>query len=446
MTDIVVDDLVVPRAPAGSIDIDLVMPEKLQFLFRPRRYKIPYGGRGSGKSWGCADALLLYGAFDRPERVLCAREVQKSIKESVHHLLAEQIQVLGLGHKYEVLDQVIRGINGNKSEFVFAGLSNQTAESIKSFEGVTKVWVEEAANVTKRSWQTLIPTIRRPGSEIWVSFNPMLDTDETYKRFVLTPPPSSHVEFINYYDNPFFPEVLEQERQHSKATDDEEDYNNIWEGLCRSAVQGAIYAKEMAFLAANKRVGNLPYDPRLRVHRIWDLGWNDQTAVILVQRGLREIRIIGYLEDSHKTLEWYVTELNQNRFSWGYDWIPHDGFKGSLQKGTQTVAKDLKKLGCKVREIPNIGVENGIKLGRALFARAYFDRAKTERLRECLKRYRRHINREGTAENPVHDEYSNGADAWRYTGVVAESLTNDIDPEPTTVIQDEEVYDTGAGY
>src|SRR5690606_19695553 len=161
-------------------------PSKLKPLFQPYRYKVAYGGRGATKSWGFARALLIQGA-QRKLRILCTREVQKSIKDSVHSLLSDQIQAMGLGHIYQVLQTEIRGVNG--TEFLFAGLSTQTVESIKSYEGVDICWVEEARAVSKRSWSILIPTIRKEGSEIWVSFNPELDTDETYVRFVVNPPP-----------------------------------------------------------------------------------------------------------------------------------------------------------------------------------------------------------------------------------------------------------------
>ncbi len=114
-------------------------PSKLKWLFEPHRFKVAYGGRGSGKSWNFARALLIKGT-EHPMRILCAREVQKSIKQSVHTLLKDQIQDLGLGDFYEVIETSIRGING--TEFSFAGLATTNVESIKSFEGVEVVWVE----------------------------------------------------------------------------------------------------------------------------------------------------------------------------------------------------------------------------------------------------------------------------------------------------------------
>jgi len=197
-------------------------PKKLNFLFQPKRYKVAYGGRGSGKSWSFARALVIKAAYQKL-RILCAREIQRSIRQSVHQLLQDQIQSLGYGAFYEVLENEIRGING--SQINFTGLANNTVESIKSFEGVDIVWCEEAQTISKKSWDILIPTIRKPDSEIWVSFNPDLDTDDTYQRFVISPPSDSKVVKINYTDNPWFPDVLEKERQHSEANSP--DYENI---------------------------------------------------------------------------------------------------------------------------------------------------------------------------------------------------------------------------
>jgi len=267
-----------------------------------------YGGRGSGKSHSIAKALLLQGVL-KQERILCTREVQKSIKDSVHKLLSDQIGELGLGREYQILDNEIRGTNG--TEFLFAGLSNHTAESIKSFEGCTKVWVEEARSVTKKSWDILIPTIRKDNSEIWISFNPELDTDETYVRFVVNPPPNCHVEFMNYMDNPWFPKVLEDERQHCQIVDPE-SYPTIWEGKCRAAVVGAIYSKQVELAVKEGRICRLPYNPALKVHTIWDLGWNDSMFISLVQRNRSEIAVIETIEDSHRTMDDYVAELQLN--------------------------------------------------------------------------------------------------------------------------------------
>lgn len=397
-------------------------PEKLKFLFQPKRYKVAYGGRGGAKSWGFARALLIQGAA-KPLRILCTREVQKSIKDSVHSLLNDQIQALGLGHFYEVLETEIRGKNG--TQILFAGLASHTVESVKSFEGVDYVWVEEARSVSKRSWTILIPTIRKPGSEVWVSFNPELDSDETYQRFVENPPPDCITAKVNYSDNPWFPEVLEKERQHAKAKLSKDEYENIWEGACKAAVDGAIYADEVRQAIEHKRICDVPYDPALKVHVIWDLGWNDSMFLILAQKHLSSLRVIETIEDDHKTYDWFSGELRNRRLNWGKLWLPHDAMHATPESG-RTPNRILQDLGWTTAPIPNQAIETGIKQARMSFQQVYFDKTKANRLIQCLKRYRRNIpTTTGEPASPVHDEWSHGADAFRYLALVAPQLSNE---------------------
>lgn len=387
-------------------------PEKLRILFSAARYKVVRGGRGSGKSWGFARALLIMAA-EKPLRILCTREIQKSIQQSVHQLLRDQIEVLGLGPMFEVLQTEIRGKNG--SQFFFSGLSDQTAESLKSFEGVDICWCEEAQAITKRSWDILIPTIRKEGSQIWVSFNPQLESDETYRRFVLNPPPSCVSLEMNFHDNKMFPAVLEAERSHAEATMRVEDYAHIWLGRCKPAVEGAIYFGEMS----QAHIGNVPHDPMLKTHLAWDLGFNDSMAIILAQKVASEIRVIAYIEDRQRTLADYSAELKELRLDgqrpqWGTVYLPHDGFAKRHQTG-KADADVLRSLGWVVDKVPNLDVESGIKRARELFGRVYFDQNRAARLLECLKRYRRHVNNTtGEPGSPVHDEFSHGADSFRY--------------------------------
>ncbi|MCT9125401.1 PBSX family phage terminase large subunit [Cupriavidus gilardii] len=396
-------------------------PGKLRFLFQPYRYKVAHGGRGSGKSWSFARALLIQGA-SQTLRIGCFREVQKSIKDSVHKLLADQIQSLGLGGFYEVLETTIRGQNG--TEFLFAGLAQHTVDSIKSYEGLDRAWVEEGQSVSKRSWDVLIPTIRKAGSEIWISLNPELETDETYQRFIANPPPNSCVVSVNYHDNPWFSEELEAERVHCQKTAPK-DYDNIWLGKCKPAVTGAIYYDEVAAAEASGRIAQVPYDPMLKVHGIWDLGWNDAMTIILVQKSASALMVIDYIEDSHKTYDQYSALLRERRLNWGSMYLPHDGKHGNPQTGKSAVDV-LSALGWDVKMTPNMTVEEGIRQARMTFPRVYFDKAKAERLIQCLKRYRRSINQQTQeAGAPLHDEWSHGADAFRYMCINAEKLTNE---------------------
>ena len=212
------------------------MPQALAGLMKPARYKVTYGGRGGGKSFTIASWLDIYGV-KRPIRVLCAREYQVSIRDSVHRLLADRIAALGLSQFYTVTQTSIIGTNG--TEFIFKGL-HHNAQEIKSMEGVDICWVEEASSVSAESWDVLIPTIRKPGSEIWLSFNPLSPDDATWTRFVKNPPPGAWVQKVLYSDNPWFPAVLDEERRHLQEIDPEL-YQHIWLGEPRTISDAQVF-------------------------------------------------------------------------------------------------------------------------------------------------------------------------------------------------------------
>ena len=240
-------------------NLEIKFPTWMQEFFRPHRYKVLYGGRGSGKSYAVADYLLL-AAAQRPMRILCAREYQNSLSESVIHLLAERAKALYLDRFFIVQRDSIRG--KNYSQFIFRGVRNNIA-SIKSLAKIDCVWVEEAQTLSKVSWDILIPTIREPGSEFLVTFNPVNNDDPTYKMFVTDPPKDAYVRKVNWRDNPHWPDILEMERV-SLLEKDPELYQHVYEGECLTISDAQIFkhkyeVREVRFtqLIANKADG--PY-------------------------------------------------------------------------------------------------------------------------------------------------------------------------------------------
>lgn len=217
--------------------MNIEFPEKLLFyITEKKRYKVSYGGRGSSKSWTAARALILRAMKDKI-RILCTRQLQTSIKDSVHKLLCDTIYSLKLEQYFDITRDTIRCHNG--SEFIFKGLQNQTNE-IKSIEGIDICWVEEAQSVSEDSWAILIPTIRKEDSEIWITFNPDREEDATYQRFVINPPPESIVQLVNYYDNPWFPDVLRKEMEYDKQVDFAK-YEHVWLGKTVLNTEAQIY-------------------------------------------------------------------------------------------------------------------------------------------------------------------------------------------------------------
>lgn len=222
--------------------IDIKIPEKLECLIEPRRYKAIYGGRGTGKSHGVALALLVLGR-NLPLRILCAREVQKSIKDSVKQLLDDKIKDYGMSDFYQSLQNEIRGING--TTFLFAGLGTMTADQLKSMEGVDICWVEEAQTISERSLEILIPTIRSsknlPESELWFTWNPRNASDpvDVLFRGDVTPPGAMIIR-MNPRDNPFFPEELKREMEFDKVQKPYR-FDHIWHGEYEPMAIGAIW-------------------------------------------------------------------------------------------------------------------------------------------------------------------------------------------------------------
>jgi len=390
-------------------------PKKLECLFKPSRYKVLWGGRGGAKSWGIARALLIQGAI-KPLRILCAREFQTSIKDSVHKLLSDQIASMELTEFYEITDRTIRGKNG--SEFNFVGLKNNVA-NVKSYEGVDICWVEEGQSVSARSWDVLIPTIRKEQSEIWVSFNPELESDNTYQRFIIHSPNDAQVVKVNWSDNPWFPETLRLEKDALKARD-LEAYNTVWEGVCRQTVTGAIFAKELQMAELDGRITRVPYDATKPVHAIFDLGWSDATAIWLLQFIGMETRIIRYIENNQQTISWYLSQLQT--FGYVYDtlWLPHDAENKTLAGNGRSIEEIVRASGYKTRIVPRVPVVDSINAARTIFPNCYFDRENTHQGLQCLRHYRYEVDPDTGmfSKTPLHDQYSHGADAFRYIGLM----------------------------
>lgn len=390
------------------------LPDWSQFLNEPCRYKVAYGGRGSGKSWAFAMMLLLQGVRS-PERILCAREVQRSLKDSVHQLLTDQIESMGLNDFYQITDNEIRGKNGTM--ILFAGLHNNSVTTIKSFEGVSRCWVEEAQTVSKRSWDILIPTIRKPDSEIWVTFNPDLDTDETYKRFVVNPPSSALVKKVNWNQNPWFPETLKEEKDQLKERD-VDSYLNVWEGHTRQMLDGAVYANELRKAQEENRVRDLIVDKSIPVQLFFDLGWADMTSIWFVQViAGGEIRVIDFYQNCQKTIDHYAQVLQDRGYIYKDWWLPHDAeHKNMTGKSVKDI---LEGMGKPIRITPKLSVADGINAARTLMNRAFFDETKCADGLQNLRHYRYDVdaNTKMFSNKPLHDQHSHAADAWRYVAV-----------------------------
>jgi phage terminase large subunit len=217
-------------------NVPLTFPHWSENLFRPKRYKVAHGGRGSGKSFTFTDALIVK-ALTEKVRVLCAREFQNSISDSVHRLLSKRIEDLGLSAYFTIQRDTISSTNG--SEFTFKGLRHNS-ESIKSTAGINICWIEEAQTISQESLDILIPTIREPDSEIWMTMNPRLESDPVYRLFIANEHPDAFLFKVNYTENIHFPKVLEAERRLMLERDPAL-YRHVWEGECLTHTDAQVF-------------------------------------------------------------------------------------------------------------------------------------------------------------------------------------------------------------
>jgi phage terminase large subunit len=402
---------------------ECLFPEKLQFLFEPHRYKVVKGGRYGLKSWNfarallliCAKPLLLWPGRKEPPRILCARETQKSISESVHQLLEDQIKNLNMSAYFTVTKTEIVCSNGG--QFAFAGI-RQNVNNIKSFEGFDICWVEEAQTVSRNSWNVLIPTIRREGSEIWVSFNPELESDETYQRFVIQPPTNAVVVHTTWKDNPWVTDVIRQEITDLRARS-EDDYLNVYEGQCKQTVEGAIYKLELAAAEKDGRITRVPYDAQHPVSTYWDLGYGDNTSIWFAQSIGFEFRIIDHLSSSLQSLGYYIKALKEKPYVYGKHYLPHDAKAHELGTGKSIEEQMRVYFPGSVFVTPRLSIVDGIAAVRAMFSRCWFDREKCADGLQSLRHYRYDMDAklDTLKREPLHDWASHDADAFRTLGV-----------------------------
>lgn len=382
-------------------------------LLTPARHKGAHGGRGSGKSYFFADLAIEECISDAQMRIVCIREIQKSIKESVKRLIEDRIQFYGVGHLFDILETEIRGKNGSFIHFM--GLQNHTAESIKSLQGYKRSWAEEAQALSQRSIDLLRPTIREEGSECWWSWNP--DNEDVPIDQMLRGANKlidAIVVEANHSNNPYFPDVLMAEMEADKVRDYDK-YLNIWEGHYRRTLDGAVYAKEIRKAFEDKRVCKVLPTPGKPVDTFWDLGKRDHTAIWFAQLNMGEYRIPDFYQNRGEKLEHYAEVVRSRGYPLGTIWLPHDADQERLHG--KTIAQAMRDLfpGVPVRVIPRMAKKSiGIEAARRIFPNCYFDEEKTKEGMKCLGRFKYDVDPDtgGYSQNPLHDENSDAADAF----------------------------------
>jgi phage terminase large subunit len=368
-------------------------------------------------------------------RAVCIREVQKSLKDSAKKLIEDKIQEMGLGDRFEVLHDHIK--TPGDGLIIFHGMQDHTAESIKSLEGFDRAWVEEAQTLSSGSLKLLRPTIRAENSELWFSWNPRRKTDPVDVMFrQRTPPTGSVCVRANWNDNPWFPKVLEQERQDC-LKDDPDQYDHIWEGGYVTVAEGAYYARQLAEAKGQGRIGRLSPDPLMTIRLFADIGGtgakSDAFVFWAAQFVGHEIRVLDHYESQGQPLAAHLNWLRSR----GYTpdraqlWLPHDGETNDRVYDV-SYESAFKAAGYKVTVVPNQGrgaASKRIEEARRLFPQMWFNADTTEAGREALGWY--HEKRDEVRNvglGPDHDWSSHSADAFGLMCVAHEPPKQQMKP------------------
>lgn len=410
--------------------------EVFEPLIPPARYKGAYGGRGSGKSHCFAEQIIRDSVCQPGLLAVCIREVQKTLKDSAKRLIEAKLEKFGLGEAqgFKVFRDTIQ--TPGDGVIIFQGMQDHTAESIKSLEGFNRAWVEEAQTLSATSLRLLRPTIRADDSELWFSWNPRRKHDPVDVMFrQSTPPTDSVCVRANWSDNPWFPSVLEQERQDC-LRDKPEEYDHIWEGGYATVTEGAYYAAAINKARLEGRIGHVAPDPLLPIKLFIDIGGtgakSDAFALWGAQFVGREIRVLKYYESQGQPL---ATHLEWCRSS-GYTpekaafYLPHDGATNDRVYDV-SYESALKGAGYDVTVIPNQGkgaAAKRIEEARRLFPSMWFDEKGTEGGIQALGWYHEKIDENrNIGLGPEHDWSSHGADAFGLMAVVYEP-PKQVDP------------------
>jgi phage terminase large subunit len=395
-------------------------------LLKPARYKGAFGGRGSGKSHFFAELLIEDCLVERGMLAVCIREVQKSLKDSSKRLIEAKLKQLGLGEAdgFKVFENRIQ--TPGDGVVTFQGMSDSTAEAIKSLEGFRRAWIEEAQVLSHRSLTLLRPTIRAGESQIWASWNPRRKSDAVDDFFRRRRPRDAAVVEVNWRDNPWFPKVLEDERL-TERTLFADRYEHIWEGGYAKALDGAYFARQLAEAKAERCICRLAADPLLPVRAFFDIGGSgasaDAMAIWVAQFVDREIRVLDYIEGVSQVLAYYISALRARGWGSALCVLPHDGVAENCITGKR-YEDHVREAGFEVQVIKNQGKGAAmmrIESARRLFGRIWFNLGATEAGLDALGWY--HEKKDETHSvglGPEHDWSSHAADAFGLMAIAYE--------------------------
>lgn len=388
---------------------------KLRPLLKPARYKGAHGGRGSGKSHFFAGLLIQDSIAEKGLLSLCIREVQKSLQQSAKRLIESKLADFRLGEAdgFKVFREVIQ--TPGDGLISFQGMQDHTAESVKSFEGFRRAWIEEAQTLSMTSLNLLRPTIRADGSEIWASWNPRRKTDPI-DALLRGParPTGAIVVKADWSDNPWFPSALQQERLDClRGAPDQ--YEHIWEGGYATVLTGAYFAEPLAKARREGRIGVVARDPLMPLKAFWDIGVRDATSIWVAQFVGREMRMLDYYEAVGQPLATHLEWLRSRGYGNALCVLPHDGNREDAVTAIR-FEDHIASAGFVVETIPNQGKGAALKrieAARRLFPQMWFNEVTCAAGLDALGWY--HEKQDDVRNiglGPEHDWSSHGADAF----------------------------------
>lgn len=401
------------------MQLKIEVPKEFKVLFdldSDLRHIVLYGGRASGKSTSVALSLLILG-MNKKLRILCTREVQNSIADSVHKLLADLISKYKL-NTWEVQKDIIRN-KQTGSEIFFKGLHNNS-QSIKSIEGIDIVWVEEAQSVSADSINTLVPTIRKTGSRLIWTFNRLTENDPVWELIVKKADDRTFVQKINSdaIESLLSKEIVEE--REKMRIDNPEMFEHVWLGEPMTAKTGSVFGKQLAQARSEGRITKVPYDASTGVYTAWDLGIGDSTVIWFFQVVGREIHFIDHYEGSNEDLGHYISHIQNKPYQYTTHFLPHDSKARELQTG-MTRVEFFNNHGIYNIEVLrptnfSLGQDDIDLVARPKFSLCWFDEEKCQRGLECLRAYHyEYDNKNKLLRNkPEHDWSSHSSSAFIY--------------------------------
>lgn len=390
-------------------------------------YYVIKGGRGGAKSESVGRKLLV-GGMKEKRKIVCGREFQSSIKESVYDMLGDFVSTYKLDSFYKVLKTEILGVNG--TSFSFTGLRH-SINSIKSMYDVDDFWGEEAQTFSDNTFRILLPTIRKKGSRLYFTMNPGLEEDPAYQTLVINPPPKTLLLHINYDQNPYFPERLRALMEKDKA-ENYEKYLNVWEGQCKQTIEGAIFARQLEKAMEEGRITDeVEYNNSVPVHTYWDLGKANKTAIWFAQYVGMQWRILHCIVGFGKDLEDYIAEIQSLPYTYGTHYLPHDARQDRL--GMQRSVEDqVRQALGNVEVVERVSHKiNAIEAAKEIMQLCHFHKTNCADGLYNMRRYAYKVREDGSvAQEPDH-QYSDAPDAF---------MTFAMSAQPDIIHDDRPVY------